>query len=83
MIDLDLLIDNAATASQNRTLIDDPVTREAIMLNVVEPLMVRIRKLEHDLNVVDALDPEVYISGCSDHVARGMGRIARNHIGDQ
>lgn len=34
----DLLIDNAATASQNRTLLDDSVTREAIVLNVIAPL---------------------------------------------
>lgn len=33
----DRMIDNAATASQNRTLLDDPVTREAIKLNVIAP----------------------------------------------
>ncbi|WEJ60186.1 hypothetical protein [Devosia sp. FJ2-5-3] len=38
-VDVELLIDNAATASQNRTLIDDQVTREAIKLNIVAPLL--------------------------------------------
>lgn len=37
-LNADLLIDNAATASQNVTLLDDPVTREAVKLNVIEPL---------------------------------------------
>jgi len=35
-----LYIDNAATASQNVSLLDDPVTREAIELNVIAPLIV-------------------------------------------
>lgn len=78
----DLMIDNAAMASQNQTLIDDPVTREAIRLNVIDPLLARIRELEHALNVIDALDPEDHIHGCSEHAARGlvsqMGRTARN-----
>lgn len=33
-----LLIDNAATASQNSTLVDDPVTVEAIRMNIINPL---------------------------------------------
>lgn len=37
--DIERLIDNAATASQNRTLIDDPVTREAIKRNIIDPLL--------------------------------------------
>lgn len=34
----DLLINNAATASQNTSLTDDPITREAIKLNIIDPL---------------------------------------------
>ncbi|KFB11073.1 hypothetical protein EL18_02115 [Nitratireductor basaltis] len=33
------LIDNAATASQNASLIDDEVTREAITINVAAPFL--------------------------------------------
>lgn len=33
---IDSMIDNAATASQNKSLIDCPVTRQAIIDNVIE-----------------------------------------------
>lgn len=83
-MDTDHLIDNAATASQNRTLLDDLVTREAIRLNVADPLRARIVELEHALNVIDALDPEGMIHGCSENTARGlvnqMGRVARTAL---
>lgn len=36
---VNLLIDNAATASQNISLLDDAVTREAIYDNIVKPLL--------------------------------------------
>ena len=32
-----LLIDNAAVASQNVSLVDDAVTREAIQLSIIDP----------------------------------------------
>lgn len=38
-LDVDRLIENAAVASQNITLLDDPVTIEAIKLNVVRPFL--------------------------------------------
>lgn len=41
----DLMIDNAATASQNISLLDDPATREAIILNVTTPLRKEISDL--------------------------------------
>jgi hypothetical protein len=34
----ELMLDNAATASQNRTLLDCLVTREAVYLNIINPL---------------------------------------------
>lgn len=37
-----IMIDNAATASQCRALVDDAVVREAITLNIVAPLLVEI-----------------------------------------
>ncbi len=42
------MIDNAATASQNWELMDDPVTREAIMDNVIAPLMLEIESLRRE-----------------------------------
>lgn len=39
------LIDNAATASQNISLLDDPVTREAIQLNIIDPVFATITEL--------------------------------------
>ncbi len=41
------MIDNAATASQNRSLLED-VTREAIMDNVIAPLMLEIESLRRE-----------------------------------
>lgn len=37
-----LFMDNAGTASQNKTLVDDAETREAIELNIVAPLIVEV-----------------------------------------
>lgn len=49
-----LFIDNAATASQNETLIDDGVTREAIELNIVAPLIVEISERDQRISDLEA-----------------------------
>lgn len=49
-----LFIDNAATASQNETLIDDGVTREAIELNVIAPLIVEISERDQRIAALEA-----------------------------
>lgn len=50
----DLFIDNAATASQNETLIDDGVTREAIELNIITPLIVEISERDQRIAALEA-----------------------------
>lgn len=47
--DVPRLIDNAATASQNVSLADDIVTREAITLNVAAPLICALSEAEDKL----------------------------------
>ena len=42
----DALMDNAATASQHKALIDDPVVREAVEQNCLVPLRLHIAELE-------------------------------------
>jgi len=44
------MLDNAAMASQNRTLIDDPVTRRAIKENVADPLLAEIARLNREID---------------------------------
>lgn len=38
-MNIQTMIENAAVASQNKSLIDDQVTREAIELNIVAPIL--------------------------------------------
>lgn len=49
-----ILIANAAVASQNETLIDDPVTTEAIELNVIAPLIVDISGRDQHIAALEA-----------------------------
>lgn len=49
----DLFIDNAATASQNETLVDDAVTREAIELSVIAPLIVEISERDQRIAALE------------------------------
>lgn len=41
-MNIQAMIENAAVASQNKSLIDDQVTREAIELNIVAPITRRV-----------------------------------------
>ena len=40
------MIDNAAMASQNKSLIDSEYTREAIFLNIIKPMLAQVERLE-------------------------------------
>lgn len=44
----EIMIDNASCASQNRSLIDDEVTREAIFLNIIQPMNKKLQKVLTD-----------------------------------
>lgn len=41
-MNIQAMIENAAVASQNKSLVDDQVTREAIELNIVAPITKRV-----------------------------------------
>ena len=43
---IERLLDNAATCSQERGMLDDGALRECVRLNVADPLAERIAKLE-------------------------------------
>lgn len=62
-MDSERLIENAAVASQNKTLIDCPVTVEAIELNIINPLLDDIEFLarrwcDHSVHPNDASEWE-------------------------
>lgn len=54
--DIPRMIDNAGTASQNTSLVDDAVTREAITLNVAAPFLAAVSERDQ---VIDALQARV------------------------
>ena len=54
--DIPRMIDNAGTSSQNTSLVDDAVTREAITLNVATPFLVAVSERDQ---VIDALQARV------------------------
>jgi len=46
LVDNKKLLDNAACASQHRALLDDEIVREAVTLNVINPLKAEIERLQ-------------------------------------
>ena len=54
--DIPRMIDNASTSSQNTSLVDDAVTREAITLKVATPFLVAVSERDE---LIDALQGRV------------------------
>lgn len=59
-LDPSLLMDNAATASQCRELLDDHPTRQAVLLNVYRPLWDEIERLRAEVRTLNCHIVDVY-----------------------
>lgn len=69
----EIMVENAAVAAQNTSLIDDVVTREAIELNIIEPYETEIKRLKEAIKEAsDLLAERIYGSP-----ARSPGHNAR------
>lgn len=52
--DIPRTIDNAGTASQNTSLVDDVVTREAITLNIAAPFLIAVSERDQAIEALQA-----------------------------
>ncbi len=74
----DKLIDNAATCSQEKLLVDDESLRECIKLNIYDPLLAIIDGHEavlremHDLKIKMSEDWPVYVNRLKDLASKRL-----------
>lgn len=70
------LIENAATCSQCKTLVDDEVVRECIELNIIQPLTARVAELEAALRKITMTAHDQYDDNATHETLAEIARAA-------